>query len=206
MLAAEFVGNIADDGYLTCPVDDVIQGVNDAIEAAAVEQDRDPEAVPLFTLEEGEAMLDIIQGLDPPGVGARDLRECLLLQLRDQGRDDSLAFRLVHEAFDDLIAHRWPELARRYAVSAQEVQTAADEIQKLDPKPGLRFGAAEENYIIADLIVEKIDATYRVFLNDTNLPAPAPQPRPTRRSPATRTSSRARTRTSSPASSIRPRG
>ncbi|HVA57505.1 MAG: RNA polymerase factor sigma-54 [Gemmatimonadaceae bacterium] len=170
VLAAEFVGDIADDGYLTCPVDDVIQGVNDAIEAAAVEQDRDPEAVPLFTLEEGEATLDIIQRLDPPGVGARDLRECLLLQLRDQGRDDSLAFRLVHDAFDDLIAHRWPELARRYAVSAQEVQTAADEIQKLDPKPGLRFGAAEENYIIADLIVEKIDATYRITLNDSNLP------------------------------------
>ncbi len=170
LLAAEFVGNIADDGYLTCPVDDVVQGVNEAIQAAAVDQDREAEDMPLFTLEEGEAALTVIQQLDPPGVGARDLRECLLLQLRDQGRDDSLAYHLVHDAFDDLIAHRWPELARRYGCSTQDVQAAADEIQKLDPKPGLRHSAAEDNYIIADLIVEKIDANYRIALNDSNLP------------------------------------
>jgi RNA polymerase sigma-54 factor len=170
LLAAEFVGNIADDGYLTCPVDDVVRGVNEAIEAAAVEQDRESEEMPLFTPEEGETTLAIIQQLDPAGVGARDLRECLLLQLRDQGREDSLAYRLVFDAFDDLIAHRWPELARRYACSAQDVQNAADEIQKLDPKPGLRHSSAEDNYIVADLIVEKIDDKYRVALNDGNLP------------------------------------
>lgn len=170
VLAAEFVGNVADDGYLACGVDEVLKSLNDAIVAAAEQAGRDLADVPLYTPDEGQAMLAVIQGLDPAGVGARDLRECLLLQLRDQGRTDALAYRLVDEAFDDLIAHRWPELARRYGRTAQEVQAAADEIQKLDPKPGLRFSAADENYIIPDLIVDKIDATYRVALNDTNLP------------------------------------
>ncbi|MGH7689639.1 MAG: RNA polymerase factor sigma-54, partial [Gemmatimonadaceae bacterium] len=98
------------------------------------------------------------------------LRECLMLQLRDLGTDRATAYRLVDEAFDDLIAHRWPEIARRYGLTVQEVQAAADEIQKLDPKPGLRFSASDENYIIADLIVDKLDAGYRVSLNDGNLP------------------------------------
>src|SRR5882724_1267183 len=99
-------------------------------------------------------MLQIIQALDPAGIGARDLRECLLLQLHEQGRDGTLAHRLVQDAFDDLIAHRWPEVARRYGLTAQAVQAAADEIQKLDPKPGLRFSSSDQDYIIPDLIVE----------------------------------------------------
>ena len=145
MLADEFVGNIDDDGYLACPVDDVIQGVNEAIEAAAVEQDRDPEAVPLFTLEEGEAMLDIIQRLDPPGVGARDLRECLLLQLREPGpRRQRSPFASCTTPSTSSSRTAGAELARRYAVIGPATcRRAADEIQKLDPKPGLRFGAAE---------------------------------------------------------------
>ncbi len=170
VLATEFVGNVGDDGYLTCPVEDVIQGLNESIETAAAAADRDGEEMPLFTPLEGDAMLAIIQRLEPAGVGARDLRECLLLQLRDQEREDSLAYRLVHDAFEDLIAHRWPELARRYGCAAQDVQAAADEIQKLDPKPGLRFSAAEEHYVIPDLVVDRIDAAYRVALNDSNLP------------------------------------
>ena len=115
-------------------------------------------------------MLKIIQDLDPPGVGARDLRECLLLQLRAAGHRDSMAYRLVEESFEDLISHRWSELSKRFGISAQEVQNAADEIAKLDPKPGLRYSAAGENYIIPDLVVDKIDQAYHIFLNDGNLP------------------------------------
>jgi RNA polymerase sigma-54 factor len=170
VLATEFVGNIAEDGYLSCTAAEVLQSVNEAIVAAAEQAGRDTADIPLYTADEGEAMLAIVQGLDPAGVGARDLRECLLLQLRDLNRADSLAYRLVDQAFDDLIAHRWPELARRYGLPAQDIQAAADEIQKLDPKPGLRFSVADEHYIIPDLIVDKIDHQYRVSLNDTNLP------------------------------------
>ncbi len=167
ILADEFVGNISDDGYLACPVEVIQRGVNEWLLAEA--EERDAEVTP-FSDEEIRAMLLIIQELDPPGVGARDLRECLLLQLRAAGQRDSLAYRLVEESFEELIAHRWSELSKRFGISAQDVQGAADEIAKLDPKPGLRFSAGGDNYIIPDLVVDKIDQAYHIFLNDGNLP------------------------------------
>jgi RNA polymerase sigma-54 factor len=168
-LADEFVGNINDDGYLACPLEEIQRGINELLTREAEERDRD-EDVPEFTDAQMLAMLQIIQDLDPPGVGARDLRECLLLQLRAAGQRDSLAYRLVEEAFDELIAHRWSELSKRFGISAQDVQAAHDEIAKLDPKPGLRFSASSDNYIIPDLVVDKIDNEYHIFLNDGNLP------------------------------------
>ena len=168
-LADEFVGNINDDGYLACPLEEIQQGVNELLAREAEERDLDTE-VPIFGEAELQAMLRIIQDLDPPGVGARDLRECLLLQLRAAGQRESLAYRLVAEAFEELIAHRWSELSKRFGISAQDVQGAADEIAKLDPKPGLRYSASSDNYIIPDLVVEKIDGHYHIFLNDGNLP------------------------------------
>jgi RNA polymerase sigma-54 factor len=115
-------------------------------------------------------MLTIIQDLDPPGVGARNLRECLLLQLRAAGLQDSMAYRLVQDAFEELIAHRWSELSKRFGISAHDVQNAADDVAKLDPKPGLRYSAGGDNYIIPDLVVDKIGQAYHIFLNDGNLP------------------------------------
>ncbi len=166
-LADEFVGNISDDGYLACPLEEIQRGVNELLVREADERDSD---VAPFSDAEMQTMLKIIQDLDPPGVGARDLRECLLLQLRAAGHRDSMAYRLVEESFEDLISHRWSELSKRFGISAQEVQNAADEIAKLDPKPGLRYSAAGENYIIPDLVVDKIDQAYHIFLNDGNLP------------------------------------
>ena len=166
-LADEFVGNISDDGYLACPLEEIQRGVNELLVREADERDAD---VAPFSDAEMQTMLKIIQDLDPPGVGARDLRECLLLQLRAAGHRDSMAYRLVEESFEDLISHRWSELSKRFGISAQEVQNAADEIAPLDPKPGLRYSAAGENYIIPDLVVDKIDQAYHIFLNDGNLP------------------------------------
>ncbi len=168
-LAEEFVGNINDDGYLACPLDEIQRGVNELLVREAEEREIET-AVPAFSDAEMAAMLQIIQDLDPPGVGARDLRECLLLQLRAAGQRESLAWRLVEEAFEELIAHRWSELSKRFGISAQTVQAAHDDIAKLDPKPGLRFSAGSDNYIIPDLVVEKIDGQYHIFLNDGNLP------------------------------------
>ncbi len=121
-------------------------------------------------MQEAEACLDIVQRLDPPGIGARNLRECLLLQLEDGRQKASLAYRLVDEAFDDLIAHRWSDLAKRYALDPQEVQAAADELARLDPKPGLQFLSTAGEYVIPDLTVENVDGEYRVFLNDGGMP------------------------------------
>jgi RNA polymerase sigma-54 factor len=170
MLADEFIGNINEDGYLSCSLDDIVASINEAVSRAADAEDNFDRELPLYTMPEAEDMLRIVQLLDPPGVGARDLRECLLLQLREEHAEQTLQYRLVSEAFDELINHRWSEISKRFGISPQEVQSAADEIAKLDPKPGLRFSAASDNYVTPDLVVEKIDGNYHVFLNDTNLP------------------------------------
>ena len=170
LLADEFIGNIADDGYLASPVEEVVSSLNDVVTEAAEEAGRDTEDLPLYTIEEADKMLQTVQSLDPPGVAARTLQECLLLQLKEAGLQQSLPYRLVHDCFDELIAHRWSEISKRFGISAGDVQGAADEIAKLDPKPGLRYSSGSDNYIIPDLIVDKIDGVYHVFLNDANLP------------------------------------
>jgi RNA polymerase sigma-54 factor len=170
MLAEEFLGNINDDGYLDCPLEQILEGINEVIRAAAEERGQDAEEAPVYAAQEGEEMLRVVQSLDPPGVGARDLRECLMLQLKDAGLEHSVPYRLVRDCFEELIAHRWSEISKRFGISPSDVQRAADEIAKLDPKPGLVYSSGGDNYIIPDLIVEKIDGKYHVFLNDANLP------------------------------------
>jgi RNA polymerase sigma-54 factor len=170
LLADEFIGNINEDGYLACSLNDLLVAVNDTILKAAEATERDTEDLPLYTMQEVDDMLQTVQTLDPPGVGARDLRECLMLQLREAGLEQSVPFRLVRDCFDELINHRWSEISKRFGISPGDVQRAADEIKKLDPKPGLVYSSASDNYIIPDLIVEKIDGRYHVFLNDANLP------------------------------------
>jgi RNA polymerase sigma-54 factor len=172
LLAEEFIGNVNDDGYLACSIEEVVAALNAEVVRAADAAGREDTdgALPVYTLAEGEAMLARIQDLDPPGLGARDLRECLLLQLRQGGHDGSLPYRLVRDGFEELINHRWSEIAKRFGIGPLEVQRAADQIAKLDPKPGLAFSGASDGYIIPDLVVEKIDGEYHVFLNDANLP------------------------------------
>jgi RNA polymerase sigma-54 factor len=169
-LAEEFIGNINEDGYLACGLDKIVEGVNESVQKVIEESERDVSDLVPYTVSEAEEMLGVIQSLDPPGVGARDLRECLMLQLREAGLEHSVPFRLVRDCFDELIAHRWSEISKRFGISPSDVQRAADEIAKLDPKPGLVYSDASDNYIIPDLIVDKIDGKYHIFLNDANLP------------------------------------
>jgi RNA polymerase sigma-54 factor len=169
VIAEEIIGNIDDTGFLTCELEAIVESLNaflhsEEAKAAGFEDEA------LLTIEEAEAVLGIIQGLDPAGIGARDLRECLLLQLGDQDMGNSLVYDIVEKHFDQLVNHRWAEISKELGVSPQEVQSAADEISKLDPKPGLQYSAGEGNYIIADLVVEKVDNDYIVFHNDTALP------------------------------------
>ena len=169
LLAEEFIGNIAEDGYLGATLEEIARGGNQLLQEYAAESEQDVK-LELFTTAEAEEMLRVIQKLDPPGVGARDLRECLMLQLEARAETDTLAYRLVRDAFDDLKAHRWSDLGKRFGLDATEVQKVADDLAKLDPKPGLQHSAANEAYIIPDLVVEKIDGEYKVFLNDAGLP------------------------------------
>jgi RNA polymerase sigma-54 factor len=189
-LVEQFLGNIGDDGYLQSSLDEVVALANQMLaeewalrrpdpedeeeeeEAAAAPVDRAPlpPGVKPYGMPEAEEMLRIIQDLDPPGVGARDVRECLLLQLDDREEKGSLAWRLVAEAWPEVIAHKWNEIARRLDVGPAEAQAAADHLAKLDPKPGLRYSARPDGYVIPDLIVDKVDGRYIVALNDQGVP------------------------------------
>ncbi len=169
LLAEEFLGNIAEDGYLGATLEEIVAGANSVLEEFDAGREAETQVRP-YTLAEAEEMLRIIQELDPPGVSARDLRECLLLQLEDRQQTDSLAYRLVKEAWDDLKGHRWSDLGKRFGIDPTQVQQVADELAKLDPKPGLQYAAANDTYIIPDLTVEKIGDSYQVTLNDGGLP------------------------------------
>ncbi|MEP6589713.1 MAG: RNA polymerase factor sigma-54 [Gemmatimonadota bacterium] len=197
LLCEELIGNINDDGLLGCELETVLESANlwllsnnpgarapepdeaDPFDFDEAEDDDEahtngagslPSGVAIFTMAELEAALVIIQALDPPGVGARDLRECLLLQLQESGDKDSLTYKLVDEAFPDLIAHRWNDLARKFGVGPRDAQGAADLLAKCDAKPGLKYADRGDAYVTPDLIVDKIEGRYQVFLNDTGVP------------------------------------
>jgi RNA polymerase sigma-54 factor len=145
------VGNIDDDGFLQSTPEEM--ALNSGI--------------PQNDFEKG---LELIQTFYPAGVGARDLRECLLIQLRRQGKEQSLEYRIVSEHMDDLGRHRFPEIARRMANSVEDVQKAADNIARLNPRPGQVFAAAPQNYVLPDVIVEKVDGEYQIAFNNEQIP------------------------------------
>ena len=150
--AAELIiGNIDDNGFLQSTPEEM--GLNSGI----------PQ-------EDFEKMLAVIQSFYPAGVGARDLRECLLIQLQREGGEHSLEYRMVSEHMDDLGKRRFPEIARRIGISVEEVQKAADNIARLNPRPGQLFAAAPQNYVLPDVIVEKIDDDYQIILNNEQIP------------------------------------
>jgi RNA polymerase sigma-54 factor len=120
--------------------------------------------------EDFQRMLVLIQSFSPRGVGARDLRECLLIQLQREGKENSLEYRIVSEHMEDLGRRRFPEIARRIGISVEEVQSAADKIARLNPRPGQVFAAAPQNYVLPDMTVEKVDGDYQVVLNNEQIP------------------------------------
>ena len=169
LLAEEFIGNINEDGYLAAALDEIVRGINDVIVRAAETEDEERE-IPLFNEGDALRMLTVMQALDPAGIAARDLKECLILQLPAAGLTGSLAERIVHEAFPELIGHKWVDISRKLICTPTEAQAAADALARLNPKPGRAFSESGGNYIVPDLIVDKIDGEYLVFTNDHNLP------------------------------------
>src|SRR5882724_3683003 len=150
--AAELViGNIDDNGFLQSTLEEM--ALNSGIPK-----------------EDFEKMLALIQGFYPAGVGARDLRECLLLQLQRQGKEKTLEYKIVSEYMEDLGRRRFPEIARRMGISVEDVQKAGDNIARLNPRPGQVFAAAPQNYVLPDVTVEKVDGEYQITLNDEQIP------------------------------------
>ena len=127
-------------------------------------------STPEFPKEDFERMLALIQSFYPPGVGARDLRECLLIQLERVGKEDSLEYKIISEHMEDLGKRRFPEIARRMGISVEEVQKCANNIARLNPRPGQVFAAAPQNYVLPDVTVEKVDGEYQIILNDEQIP------------------------------------
>ncbi|WP_227762291.1 RNA polymerase factor sigma-54 [Zhaonella formicivorans] len=122
-------------------------------------------------LAEVEKVLALIQGFEPTGVGARDLAECLLLQLRAKEWADPVAEAIIKNHLVDLAEGKWQKIAKALAVSPLEVQAAADLIKTLDPKPGSKYGnSLEPRYIIPDVVVEKVEGEYVVLVNDSSTP------------------------------------
>ncbi|HEX7880845.1 MAG TPA: RNA polymerase factor sigma-54 [Candidatus Eisenbacteria bacterium] len=145
------IGSIDERGYLTMTVEEV-----------AAELDKPVETI--------ESVLKAIQALDPPGIGARDLRECLLLQLRARGQEGELSWRIVDKHFDDLVRRRQIDIARSLKVPVEEVQTALDLIGTLSPVPGNQVSGADAQYVYPDLIVERVGEDYVFTLNDRKVP------------------------------------
>src|SRR5881296_2445420 len=150
--AAELIiGNIDDNGFLQSTPEEM--ALNSGIPK-----------------EDFEKMLTLIQSFYPRGVGARDLRECLLIQLQREGKESGLEYKIISEHMEDLGKRRFPETARRMGISVEEVQKAANNIARLNPRPGQVFAAAPQNYVLPDVTVEKVDGDYQITLNDEQIP------------------------------------
>ena len=150
-LAELIIGNIDDAGFLQV----------DPLEIAS---NTGMEAEDLFRV------LELVQTFHPVGVGARDLRECLLIQLRRSGKEQSLEYRIIDRHIEDLGKRRFPEIARRLGTTTEQVQRAAGMIATLDPKPGHIFSADPNSYVLPDVNVEKIGGTWTISLNGEQIP------------------------------------
>ena len=152
LLLRFLIGSLDADGFLRFPLDDIA-------------------AFTRTSLPEVEEAVQILWSFDPHGVGARNLRECMMLQLRFKGKEGTLAWRMVTEKWDLLEKLKIPEIARDLGVEPRMVQDAIGELKTLNPKPGYEYNAERPSTIIPDLVVEKIEGTFVVTLNDRSIPS-----------------------------------
>ncbi len=117
-----------------------------------------------------ERALKLVQSLEPAGIGARTVEECLILQLERKGLGDTLAVRVVEECFEELKACKYDQIRRRLGTTTEELREAINEISKLDPRPRTDPTVKDPGYITPDLVVEEIDGEYVVYLNDQDVP------------------------------------
>ncbi|MDD3643216.1 MAG: RNA polymerase factor sigma-54 [Candidatus Krumholzibacteria bacterium] len=150
-IGAYIIGNLDDSGYLVCPVKEIARTFS-------------------TTDEEIEKVLKTIQTFEPVGVGARDLRECLLIQLKTKDMLDSLAARIVSDHFEEFKQKKYLDISKKLKISLKEVQAQAAVIGSLNPKPGLDIFSEGPRYVIPDLVVERVGDKFVIFLNDRNVP------------------------------------
>jgi len=151
MIGMEIVGNIDDNGYLQTTVEDVASLLR--VEADAVLR-----------------VLRTVQAFDPSGVGARDIAECLAIQLEHRGQAGGLVERLVRQHLSDLEARRYKRIAAVQKVSLEEVFAAARAIGELEPHPGRLFAGDTASTIVPDITIAKVGDDYQVSLIEDGLP------------------------------------
>lgn len=147
------IWNIRDDGYLDSAID-----LNKTLEDFNTNH------------ETIEKILRMIRHFDPLGVGSRDLKECLLVQLEDQALPDPLAIEIIKHHFEDFKNKRFDKLINALDADKERIQEAVDEILQLNPKPGEGILDIRTNYVVPDFFVEKIDGKFEISLNDWNIP------------------------------------
>jgi len=152
MLIGEYIlWCLNDDGYLTCEIDYIAENFNTTVDTV-------------------EKVLKVIQQFDPEGIGARNLRECLLIQLNSHEPKDELAIRMIEENFEDFTNKRYEKIAKKLCIQLPEVKRIMDEVAKLNPKPGERYVSEAENYIIPDVLIKSDQKGFHITLNDWNIP------------------------------------
>ncbi|MCG5054581.1 MAG: RNA polymerase factor sigma-54 [Myxococcales bacterium] len=150
-LALLIIGNLTADGYLDAPLDEIAEEAE----------------VPLET---AEAVLAKVQEFDPPGVAARDLKECLLIQARHLGADDDVVVAIITKHLGNLEKQNYAAIAKDLNETVEEIYEAAKVVKGLDPKPGRGYSAEEPTYITPDVYVHKVGDQYFVVANDDGLP------------------------------------
>ncbi|HKW94581.1 MAG TPA: RNA polymerase factor sigma-54 [Methylomirabilota bacterium] len=145
------IGNLDEDGYLRADVSEIAQGMGCVVEVV-------------------EAVLKRIQSFDPPGVAARSVQECLLLQLTADSEPDPVSVEIVERHFEDLERRRYAEIARALKLPLERVMESIEEIQSLEPKPGRRFSTNDSRYVVPDVTIQKVGDDYVVILNEEGIP------------------------------------
>ncbi len=149
--AEAIIGNLNDDGYLDCSLEEIA-------------------SLGLWPNETVEKALEIVQQFDPTGIGARNLQECLLLQLNYLGYGDRLAANMIRDHLGQLQQHKLPELAKSLGVSVEQVAAELKLIRQLEPRPGSKYAPREAQYIEPEVYIEKIDDEYVIRFNDDGMP------------------------------------
>lgn len=151
-IAEYLIGNIDEHGYLQASLEDCGNRLG-------------------ITLSEAEEALKLVQTFDPPGVGARTLQECLLIQVDQLGVNNNLLRQVIENHLMDLAKGKLGRMAQMLGVTVQEIQRLADFIKTLDPKPGRNFSSSNDTrYIVPDIVLEKVEGEYVILVNDSAVP------------------------------------
>src|SRR5881296_1156707 len=150
-IGGQIIGNLDEDGYLRAELEEIAQRCG-------------------ATAEEVTRVLELVQGFDPPGVAARSIQECLLLQLKRDPRPDPVSVEIIEAYFDDLSRRRYQDIARAMKLPVDRIMESVEEIMGLEPKPGRRFGGNDSRYIVPDVYVYKLGTDYTIVLNEDGVP------------------------------------